>query len=871
MNSVMRFKPVDQIFDRVDASKTESDTAYFNALMYAAEMVAKIAIGGMVALIKDDKDRHRYRHEYALVRANGIGIWARELNSLLTGPSAQHIYTEAQQVIWELTKKHGSEVAWQYRAIHDLHRSIQVVYPKVDPLPKRIFGRIWFEYLALLRNKTSGHGATTAQQCADASATLASSVRTFASNFSLFKRPWARLHRNLSGKWRVYKIAGNRDRFSELWSNTDISLPENDGVYIGLDENYVYVDLVHCDVDASDFYLPNGGFTGNRFEVLSYITNERKFPNAQPYMKPPGLLPGSETEGLPELDVVGDTFTNLPSLPVGYVERGDLQSVVLSLLTNRHRYPIITLKGRGGIGKTSLALKTLRDLTASGQYEFIFWISARDIDLKLEGPKPVRPNVVTKNDIAKEFSRLLPPIEGVSALSHIEAALREPTGESPYLFVFDNFETIRNPLEVFIWIDTHVRPPNKVLITTRIKKFKADFPVEVGGMDNDEARELIDITARRLKITNLVNEEYKLQLIDEAGGHPYIIKLILGEVAKNRSIRKPGRLVASRDEVLTALFERTYRNLSPLAQRVFLTVCSWRSIIPLLALKAVLLRGEEPIDVQAAIDEIHLSSLIEVTTSERDDQDFIKVPLAASAFGRQKLKVSPFKTQVTVDAQLLYKFGAIQQIEIKHGIEPRIDRFIGNLRKQVNNEKILNTYAPMLEFIARQHPPAWFMMADCARRVADGASIDDIEKQYLLNYLESGVVDGDNRKVAWRRLAELAKKVDDVLGQVHACVELATLPESDIDDISRAANEVNSVLYGNQYLMDTEEKRVIVAKVAEAMHKKLDEADADDCSRLAWLYLHLQDEESARDIIQRGLDINPDNEHCLNLKTRILS
>jgi hypothetical protein len=42
------------------------------------------------------------------------------------------------------------------------------------------------------------------------------------------------------------------------------------------------------------------------------------------------------------------------------------------------------------------------------------------------------------------------------------------------LFVFDNFETVRSPAELYIWIDTYVRPPDKVLITTRFRDFKGD-------------------------------------------------------------------------------------------------------------------------------------------------------------------------------------------------------------------------------------------------------------------------------------------------------------------------------------------------------------------------------------------------------------
>ena len=70
--------------------------------------------------------------------------------------------------------------------------------------------------------------------------------------------------------------------------------------------------------------------------------------------------------------------------------------------------------------------------------------------------------------------------------------------DGPILFVFDNFETVRNPVALFSWIDTNVRLPNKVLITTRFRDFKADYPVEIQGMDHSEVDKLIDQTAAGL-------------------------------------------------------------------------------------------------------------------------------------------------------------------------------------------------------------------------------------------------------------------------------------------------------------------------------------------------------------------------------------
>jgi len=61
--------------------------------------------------------------------------------------------------------------------------------------------------------------------------------------------------------------------------------------------------------------------------------------------------------------------------------------------------------------------------------------------------------------------------------------------------VFDNFETVRNSADLFQWIDINIRFPNKIGITTRVREFKADYPIEVLGMEKGEAEMLIGQTA----------------------------------------------------------------------------------------------------------------------------------------------------------------------------------------------------------------------------------------------------------------------------------------------------------------------------------------------------------------------------------------
>jgi hypothetical protein len=246
----------------------------------------------------------------------------------------------------------------------------------------------------------------------------------------------------------------------------------------------------------------------------------------------------------------------------------------------------------------------------------------------------VRPQVLTDRDISEEFVDLMDPHErdegGFDARAFLGRSLTHYES-GPLLFVFDNFETVRAPADLYRWLDMQVRLPNKVLVTTRLREFKADYPVEVGGMTESEFDELVDVTANRLDISGLLTSRYRQDLYEKTEGHPYVAKVVLGEVAHDGRLNNVERIMAGRDDILEALFERSFTQLSPVAQRVFLTLCNWRSVVPRLALEAALLRpGNDRMDVEDGLNALRRSSLVESAVSKEDDQEFLFVPLAAA-------------------------------------------------------------------------------------------------------------------------------------------------------------------------------------------------------------------------------------------------
>jgi hypothetical protein len=861
------FLPFEKMAARVEIARSDSDTALFYDLMLFGEMVMKFAVAGLVAAIQDDRDRTRYGLVHRLVRASGIGDWATSTDEILFGPTAQHLQGAARTEQRELTKK-CAPGEWQHEAVEALHACHSLLDSATGPFPAKVDGRKWLSGFAKIRNKTKGHGAIASDLMSRLCPHLERSVKVFAANFPLFGRQWAYVHRNLSGKYRVTRLSDASDQFDPLKQATGKSSNLMNGIYVHFDEPS-RVELADSTVDATDFFLSNGGLTDTRYELLSYITGLTQHADSRPYLAPPGPLPRSITEGLSDLDVQGKCFGNLPPQQSEYIHRVELEAELSEKLRQSDRYPIITLHGRGGMGKTSLAITVLHDIAKADVFSVILWFSARDIDLMPEGAKLVKPKVFTASEIADEFIRLTDKqafeTSGCSKASDYFSQVLAQSPFGPTLFVFDNFETVRNPLELFKWLDTHVRIPNKILITARHREFKGDYPIEVSGMTEKETDELIDAHAVRLGIRDIVARPYRDELYRESGGHPYVIKVLLGEVAKAGRCVDVARIVADREDILTALFERTFATLTPAAQRVFLTLCNWRSTLPQLAVEAVMLRpGIERIDVEAAIDELARFSFIETAKSDQDGQVFVTVPLTAAVFGEKKVAVSAMKSAIQADTALLHLFGPGQKTDIRHGAGPRVHRLIRAVAGGIVAGKYdVATHLPMLEFTAQKYPPAWLLISQLHEELGNLPAAKDSVRRYLEG------ARGSAASAGWNRLRDLCHRTSDGIGELQALVELCEVDGTDFDTVSDAANRANQLFKETWLQFEIGEKDVLLRRLLNVAEARIGEVDATDCSRLAWIAMHLKDESTARKYVAHGLQREPKNYYCNKLATQL--
>jgi len=852
---------------KMDIAKEDSDFTYFFSLLVTGEAVTKMITLLSVASLNNDKDRHQYRILHNLVRASGIGEWSKAIDDLLVGTASQHLSSQFRIHQAELTKKVSSD-EWQFKAVEDLTHTLNALNINIESSAGKKDLKSWFRLFTELRNKTRGHGAIKIESASNASVHLSKSINLIIDNLSLFDIPMAYIRRNLSGKYRVTDIVGNSVYFSKLKKSYSYQL--EDGIYMYLDD-FRKLPLIVSDSDLNDFYISNGGFTNRKYELLSYCTDDKKQGDSSVYMIPKGQLPPSESDGLGELEDVGNCFSNVPSLSYEYIRREELEDKLFSLLKDDRR-TVVTLLGRGGIGKTSLALKVIPWLYDTRRFDAVIWFSSRDIDLKISGAKLVTANVISDKDISKCYCSLVLSHEernkkGFDSIEYFQKQLTESDIGS-CLFVFDNFETTENPFELFKWIDTYIRNPNKVLITTRLRDFIGDYPINVHGMSLDESEKLIRLTADNLGTEGSITQDLIDDIYSVSAGHPYIIKIMLGELSKQNMRGSLPKIVAGSEEVLTALFERTYAALNPCAQRVYLTLASWNSAVPRLALEAILMVSiDEPLEVEKAIDNLLQYSMAEEFKSNTDGHKFIVLPYAAMAFGAKKLRVSPLKAIISNDVRMLQRFGPVKVEDKNLSLSHHFSRFLGTVQQ---TETQFENNRSLIERICLSHLDGWLLISRWLEESGD-IGLLKFAKEYLLRYLENET--SELKKVgAWRQLADLSRELGEPLDEVHSLIEASQYSEVEFSDLSNVANKINHMLNKHELELENNDiKKELLSRLFNVIWRRRAEADAVDFSRMAWLALHLERLDDAKELIVLGLSKDPSNRYCQKLSEKMES
>lgn len=853
-----------------------SDAAYCDSLLNSCEFVIRHVTALLCSLLPESEtgDSVRYRAEYELMRSSGIGDWSRQAQNLLAGPNYSLIASRLEGGPFEGALAQFSRLAksledtWIVVVVEGLRAALSAI-GETPSQAKSIKLMEFLHEFPRLRNKMDAHGAPTSDDKAVIAQLLEKPVSDLLANLALLKIPivsitFARNRPDTPPK--VLDVVG--DIASLLRANFgDGYLPrsQTDGLFSIVSGKPSRINLACSESDLRDFFYANGNFSesSTTAEFLSYITNKRKRVNVANWSSAPATLLESLTAGESELRIEGQTFTNFPSRdPSKYVKRPQLETEILNQLSAPYRR-VVSLKGLGGVGKTSIALNVVKEICHTGLFDVVIWASARDLDLLEKSARQVRPSIQSSLEFAKLNRSLFSQMTTVPPGDPLEWFGRSLQSEENgrVLWVLDNFETLQDPADVYSLIDRALGPSNRVLITTRHRDFYGDYEIEVRGLERSEFQQLVDEFGASIGVH--ITSEKAEQIFRETDGHPYITKMMISEFKVNplTAIKS----VVNRADLQENLLERTYSRLSEGATITFLLLSTFNSAIPGIALRLAAADFQVfDSDIESLLDELASNSMIELTPLENDY--LVELPAVTRIFGQRKLVTSDYKTSILAMSEILKLFGPIDKTTAaslrSNRLRPSgpVARFWQAIRKAIEEGRDAERHLRLAADVARNEPELWKNIAELHQSA--GETVDAIAAWKM--YIESG----HNDQFAWRQIAQSFESLDRDEEALSAWVSRAQSLDASIEDVSFAANKVNGWLTRGRVSLLPAQVEVLIKPLIEVLERRINECRADDLARLAHLHKRLDNRSRAWEVADLGTKLDPENEHCLRILNR---
>lgn len=226
-------------------------------------------------------------------------------------------------------------------------------------------------------------------------------------------------------------------------------------------------------------------------------------------------------------------------------------------------FPVISIVGEGGIGKSALALKVAYELIEKNSpFDAVVWVTSKTTQITLNEIKEIKGAIDTSLGVIQELGEQI--VGDKFDTNNLDEVIEYLATFKIALFI-DNLETILDEnIKQFVGA---LPQGSKIVITSRIGLGAYEYPVKLQGIEKSYASQLLRTVAKTRGIETLskLPENVLRGYVNRMHRNPSYIKWFVSSVQTGLS---PETVLQNSDEFLDFCMSNVYEYLGEDAQRL---------------------------------------------------------------------------------------------------------------------------------------------------------------------------------------------------------------------------------------------------------------------------------------------------------------
>lgn len=166
-------------------------------------------------------------------------------------------------------------------------------------------------------------------------------------------------------------------------------------------------------------------------------------------------------------------------------------------------FPVISIVGEGGVGKSALALKVAYELLEeeANPFDAVVWVTSKTTQITVNEIRDIKGAITSSIGVLQEISSQLSGVDSSDPLAEIIEYL----GTFKIALFIDNLETIMDQnIHKFV---SSLPDGSKLIITSRIGLGAYEYPIKLGGIEESYAAKLIRTLGQLRNVKSIATQD----------------------------------------------------------------------------------------------------------------------------------------------------------------------------------------------------------------------------------------------------------------------------------------------------------------------------------------------------------------------------